>query len=149
MRTILVLGLAALTLAACQKKSDVAAQPAGFPGLGGAKARYFGVGMYMPGELWKQLAGATAPVDPAAADLDDDDEVFVLLDSRTGELRQCGNLSGHCIGMNPWANPLDPASAGPAKLLKHARQLREEAEARAEAEAKKARTRIHVRVRAG
>ena len=128
--TVLMLGLAALMLAGCERQEGSAA-PAGLFGLGGAKARYLGVGMYMPGELWNHLAGATAPADPAAAVLDDDHQIIVVLDSATGELRQCGNLSGHCIGMNPWADPLDPASAAPARLLKHARQLREEAEAEA------------------
>ena len=145
MRAVVILGLVAVTLAGCQKQEVRAAQPAGFLGFGGPKARYFGVGMYAPGELWRQLAGAKAAADPAAANLDDDDEIFVVLDSRTGELRQCGNFSGHCIGMNPWANPLDPASAAPAKVLKHATQLREEAEAAAKA----AKPRIDVRLRPG
>lgn len=137
--TLLVLGLAALVLAGCQRKEEAAAAPTGLFGLGGAKARYLGVGMYMPGELWNQLAGTDAPTDPAAAVLDDDHLIIVVLDSATGELRQCGNLSGHCIGMNPWANPLDPAQTAPARLLKHAKQLREEAEAQARKEEAKAR----------
>jgi hypothetical protein len=147
--TVLLLGLAALALAGCQKKEETAATPAGLFGWGGHKARYFGVGMYLPSKLWTQLVRTGAPTDPAAATLDDDDEIIVVLDSTTGELRQCGNLSGHCIGMNPWANRLDPAHAAPARLLKHAKQLREEAEAAAEAEARKAKARVHVRIRAG
>lgn len=51
-----------------------------------------------------------------------------------GELRQCGNLSGHCIGFNPWAKPLEAGQSAPVQLLKHAQQLQEESEAAAKAE---------------
>jgi hypothetical protein len=70
---------------------------------------------------------AGSVTDPAAATLDDDDHIVVVLDSATGQLRQCGNLSGHCIALNPWAKTAT-AQGAPAALLKHARQLAEEAE---------------------
>ena len=51
------------------------------------------------------------------------------MDSATGELRQCGNLSGHCIGFNPWSRPLGSGQSAPVLLLKHAQQLQDEAAA--------------------
>lgn len=140
---LLAAALAAMALTGCEKRDEAAAATTGVFGWNGHKARYVGVGLYQPGELWTHLARTAQPAAPAAATLGDDDEIIVLLDSATGELRQCGNLSGHCLAMNPWADPLDPAGAAPAKLLKHAKQLREEAEAAAAAEARKASARDH------
>ena len=65
--------------------------------------RYLGIGIYPAGAMWQRLAGAARSDDGAAATLRDDEQVIVVVDSRTGEIRQCGNLSGHCIRMNPWA----------------------------------------------
>jgi hypothetical protein len=93
----------------------------GFAGHG----RYTGVGLYPADGVWSQVAGAQASKDPAAARLDDDQQIIVVLDSQTGELRQCGNLSGYCVGMNPWARPAGPT---PARLAKHAAQLSQENE---------------------
>lgn len=114
--------LVLIAVAGCQKAEE-RAQAVGGKGL----ARYQGVGIYRAGETWAQLARPDAASDAAAARLDDDDEVIVVIDNVTGELRQCGNLSGHCIGMNPWVGPVRPA---PATLRKHAADLRREAETR-------------------
>jgi len=76
--------------------------------------RYVGIGIYSPGQMWQRLAGAARSGDGAAATLRDDEQVIVVLDSRTGEIRQCGNLSGHCLRMNPWSG--QPA---PARLTEH------------------------------
>ncbi|MFZ5721304.1 MAG: hypothetical protein ACOY5Y_17730 [Pseudomonadota bacterium] len=94
----------------------------------GAKGsgRYQGVGVYKAGEMWAQLSRADSASEPAAARLDDDQEVIVVIDNLTGELRQCGNLSGYCIAMNPWSRPAPPS---PASLRKHAADLRREVEA--------------------
>lgn len=122
--------VATAALAGCQKKEEVpaGASPAGLFGRSGG--RFIGVGHYTPGRLWAQLA-RPASTDPAAGRLDDDDEIIVVLDSRTGEVRQCGNLSGHCIAMNPWAQP-----AVQVQLQKHNEDLRNEEAAKAEADAK-------------
>jgi len=116
---ILVLALCALPLAACQKVGEAAAE-AGKPG---ARGRYVGVGIYSPGRLWAELAQPPpAMSDAAAANLDDDDHVIVVVDTATGELRQCGNLSGHCLTSNPWAKTTS-AQPAPAKMLKHLADL--------------------------
>jgi len=114
---------AALAVGGCQKRSE------GAPiGVNGPRGRYVGVGIYAPGQVWRQLVRPTpsTPDATAAARLDDDEQVIVVLDSATGEMRQCGNLSGHCIGFNPWAAPLPAGQGVPARLLKHAQDLRNE-----------------------
>ena len=91
--------------------------------------RYHGIGIYAPGPLWERLADAGRSGDPRAATLRDDDEVIVVVDSQTGEIRQCGNLSGHCIRMNPWAARPSP----PVNLIEHEADLDRAAEQEAAA----------------
>lgn len=137
-------GLVVLALAVgCAKREEAPAAEAGAFGpfsSPGQRGRYVAVGLYTPGDLWEQIRPAEvaqtaqpAAVDPQAASLDDDQQVIVVLDSRTGELRQCGNFSGRCIGFNPWAKPLGVEQTMPVKLLKTARQLETEAVAANEA----------------
>jgi hypothetical protein len=122
---IAICALSALLLAACQR-TDLAS-PDGLRRSG----RYAGVGLYPAGRMWRELRQAAQ--DPAAAQLQDDEQVIVVVDSRTGVLRQCGNLSGYCVAMDPWSAP---AARAPAALAKHAEQLdREAAEAMAAQEA--------------
>ena len=130
MKRLGLVGALVVTLCGCQKKTEEA--PVGL--FGKPSGRYVGVGHYMPGRLWKQLVHDDASKDPAASRLDDDEEIIAVLDSKTGEVRQCGNLSGYCISMNPWANPLAASQHAPIPLTKHARQLDEEAEAKAQAD---------------
>lgn len=123
MKAWIVLGaLACLILAGCQKAEVRAANVFG----SSARGRYLGVAVYTPGRMWEQIARAGAPSDAAAATLRDDEQVIVVVDSATGELRQCGNLSGFCIAMNPWSK-----SVAPTALLKHAQRLDDEDAARA------------------
>ncbi len=81
--------------------------------------RYAGIGLYSPGDMWQRLAVAERPGDNTAANLRDDEVVIVVVDSRTGEVRQCGNLSGYCIGSNPWVAPLGREQALPVNLTEH------------------------------
>jgi hypothetical protein len=113
MRTLSVAVLfAAVVTSGCVRQS-------GSPvGDDGARGRYAGVGTYQAGPLWRRIVAPDSK-DAAAAKLQDDDQIIVVVDSRTGEVRQCGNLSGYCIGMNPWA----AATPAPAKLSIHADQL--------------------------
>ncbi len=119
---------AALGLGGCQKSADTAA---GMLGGGHGKGRYFGVGLYPAGRMWSQVVRAAGAKDPSASLPKDDEQVIVVLDSATGELRQCGNLSGACIAMNPWSKPLAASQQAPVLLGKHAEQLDAEAEANA------------------
>lgn len=81
--------------------------------------RYAGIGIYSPGDLWQRLAAAQRPADRAAADLRDDSAVIVVVDSQTGEIRQCGNLTGYCIRMNPWSGALGREQSAPVNLTQH------------------------------
>jgi hypothetical protein len=98
-------------------------------GDGEARGRFAGIGIYSTDRLWSQLAGASAPKSAAAARLKDDQKVIVVVDTRTGEIRQCGNLSGYCVGLNPWARPLTDAQAAPLSLLKHEEDFEREDQA--------------------
>jgi hypothetical protein len=90
--------------------------------------RYSGIGTYEAGRLWAQMAGVQASSDPAAAKLEDDDQIIVVVDSHTGEVRQCGNYSGFCVTNNPWAGQ-GPRNVAPVKLTKHAADLAAEDQA--------------------
>jgi hypothetical protein len=97
-----------------------------------ASGRYAGIGTYDTGRLWGELAGANASSDPAAAKVRDDEHVIVVIDSHTGEVRQCGDYSGFCVTMNPWSGD-GPETGAPVKLAKHAADLAAEDQAASEA----------------
>jgi len=106
------------------------AKPAGDGSAGSPRhGRYVGVGIYPAGQMWSQVVVSNAPKDATASRTSDDEQIIVVVDSATGELRQCGNLSGYCVGMNPWAKPLAPSQVAPAPLVKHADQLGQDAAA--------------------
>jgi hypothetical protein len=88
-----------------------------------SQGRYTGIGVYDAGLLWSHIAQKTQSKDPAAAQLADDENIIVVVDSQTGEIRQCGNLSGFCVKMNPWTSTDAPPDRLPAKLIKHAADI--------------------------
>ncbi|QNA82889.1 hypothetical protein G4G27_01825 [Sphingomonas sp. So64.6b] len=102
-----------MCLAGCSKAEEAT-------GEAQHQGRYVGIGIYSPSKLWSLLKPAGSPKDKTAATLDDDSHVIVLVDSKTGEVRQCGNLSGYCVRMDPWSGSLP---AAPASLTKHAADL--------------------------
>ena len=110
----------ALCLGACNKPGSLES--------GSERGRFAGVGIYSADRMWSQIAGVEAPKSPGTSRLKDDQEVIVVVDTRTGELRQCGNLSGFCVGMNPWAKPLSTAQAEPLSVLKHEEDFEREHE---------------------
>lgn len=119
MKAIAKLGVAALllALAACGKApADTQATHHG---------RYVGVGIYAPGDLWQRMVTADPPANapPEAARTSDDEQVIVVVDSDTGEVRQCGNLSGYCVGLNPWTKALTSQQQLPAGMTAHALKL--------------------------
>ena len=121
MRLLIVAVAIAAGLGGCVKKSDSeAADEASNHG------RYVGIGTYYAGRLWQKMVGADNVKDAAAAKLVDDDQIIVVVDSRTGEVRQCGNMTGYCTGLNPWLKPLSAAQAAPVKLTVHEDQLTNE-----------------------
>jgi hypothetical protein len=80
---------------------------------------YVGVGIYNPGAPWAKLADAPDTADPASARTADDQAIIVVVDSDTGEVRACGDLSGYCIGMNPWKHALVATQVTPVALRDH------------------------------
>ena len=85
--------------------------------------RYLGIGVYEAGRMWSRMVRANRAADPAAATTADDEKVIVVVDSHSGEVRQCGNLTGYCIGMNPWAGPLGREQGAPIGVTEHAADL--------------------------
>jgi hypothetical protein len=88
-------------------------------GNSGHQGRYVGVGLYGPGKQWTRMVAAQQLADDARAHPIDDQIVIVVADSQTGELRACGDLTGYCIGMNPWAKPLAASQIAPIVLTEH------------------------------
>ena len=116
MRTIRVLLLltTAIVLAGCgEMASNVADsnEPHG---------RYGGVGIYGAGKVWSHLKVADESTDPNAATIKDDDAVIVVVDSKTGEVRECGNYSGYCTNIQPWAKFV---AGTPVKVTMHAADI--------------------------
>src|SRR5579872_3886441 len=105
--------VAALLLGGCQKRGATLASS-------GHHGRYVGVGIYTPATPWTKLAAASGSASPAAARLADDQAIIVVVDSDTGEVRACGDLSGYCVGMNPWRAGLARAQTAPVDLTQHA-----------------------------
>ena len=125
--SMLLLGLGGCDLASEIGDKD---QARGSSGHG----RYVGAGLYGAGRLWPQMVRPKNPakdasnaVTPSPATLADDSTIIVVVDSATGEIRQCGDVSGFCTTMNPWTKR---ALGAPVVLAKHAADLDAEATAR-------------------
>src|SRR3954469_24107756 len=82
---ILVAGLA---LSGCGAPVDITKH--------GPSGRYAGVGIYPADRTWTKMSDADKPADKGKSTVSDDQVVIVVVDSDTGELRQCGNMSGYC-----------------------------------------------------
>ena len=106
-RWLWLVSLAALGLAACRERPVESQLRHG---------RFTGVGIYSPGELWSKMVGGDAGGEPSAARTADDEHVIVVVNSDTGEIRQCGDLSGYCVAMNPWTKSLLKSQDLPVRL---------------------------------
>jgi hypothetical protein len=134
MRAGTVIGcvLLAAAIAGCDRQADIDA-----PGHH-AGGRYQGIGIYPADALWSRLSAGDANKDQTRALRADDGQIIVVVDSRTGEIRQCGNLSGYCVTMNPWSGPLGGDRSAPLSLSKHAADLATENEASVDPQLSKA-----------
>jgi len=81
--------------------------------------RYVGIGIYSPNTQWTKMIGADATNVTTAARTIDDQAIIVVEDSETGEVRACGDLTGYCIGMNPWKKGLTSTQNAPISLTEH------------------------------
>ena len=112
---LVVAGLAILLLPGCR--------PPGSPYSDATlRGRYVGVGIYTPGGPWTRMVVPAQPT-PTAAKLSDDQAIIVVVDSVTGELRACGDLSGYCIGTNPWKKMLASSQVAPISLTAHSEDV--------------------------
>lgn len=91
--------------------------------------RYAGIGVFAPGNLWSRMALPKTKAVPQAATTADDEHIIVVVDSDTGEVRQCGDHSGYCTAMNPWTKAIAPQQHAPVTLTAHAADVAREAEA--------------------
>lgn len=91
------------------------------------QGRYAGIGTYPANPLWSHMRVAEPAKDGSAANVRDDSQIIVTVDSITGEVRQCGDLSGHCIAMNPWTGSLGAGRSAPVRVDAHASDQEAEA----------------------
>jgi len=116
--------LAACLLAGCHRGPGGVSRP---PRHG----RYAGIGVFEPGNLWSRMALPKTAAAPQAATTADDEHIIVVVDTDTGEVRQCGDHSGYCTAMNPWTQAISAQQKAPVTLTAHAEDLAREAEANA------------------
>jgi len=111
----------ALALSACHRPLT----PAGAEQRG--HGRYSGVGLYSPQVVWtKMVRGDQAQSkDEAVAKPIDDQVIIVVEDSTTGEVRACGDLTGYCVGLNPWSRPLGSSQTAPIRVTEHVKPFEE------------------------
>jgi hypothetical protein len=105
--------IAAVALAGCK--------PAPAADLGGSsqRGRYAGIGIYSPETPWTRMVATQQAKETPAAKPIDDQAIIVVQDTVTGEVRACGDLTGYCIGMNPWKTPLASSQVAPINLTEH------------------------------
>ena len=103
---------ALLTVCGCHQSPEAAGPR--------SQGRFAGIGVFDAGRLWAQMVGSGSTNDATAARIADDEHIIVVLDSHTGEVRQCGDHSGYCVTMNRWKSS---QSTLPVKLSKHASDL--------------------------
>ena len=111
---LLAISIACCTLLGCNRSQESSAVGPKSPG------RYAGIGVFDAGRLWGEMTGTASRSDSASAKLQDDEHIIVVLDSHTGEVRECGDHSGYCVSMNPGRG--SPATL-PVRLSKHAADL--------------------------
>jgi hypothetical protein len=63
------------------------------PGHTEGKGRYSGIGIYAAGEMWSQIVRGDAAEKGANATQDDDDQIIVVIDSRTGVAKHAVDLA--------------------------------------------------------
>lgn len=111
---LLAIGIGAAGLAGCRGGGASV-----WPLAGDGRGRYVGVGIYTPTAQWRALIGNRQPSSPVGAQRQDDQVILVTADSMTGELRACGDLSGYCIGLNPWKQQLGAQQTAPVPVSAH------------------------------
>ncbi len=114
---LVAIAAAALTLTLCGCRRPVAAAMDYIQGS--SHGRYASVGIYSPSRQWTRLIAAQQSKDAQLARPIDDQAIIVVQDTQTGEVRGCGDLTGYCIGMNPWKTTLTTAQIAPVRVTEH------------------------------
>lgn len=104
-RNLIVAVLPIMLLTGCKLAQAGAAMDADT-----SRGRYSGIGTFDAGELWRRMKDVPESQAEDAARISDDEHVIVVVDTRTGEVRQCGDHSGYCVAMNPWNGKTEPVS---------------------------------------
>jgi len=86
----------------------------------GGRGHFAGVGIYQPNLNWTQLAEAPTTNSQSAAKRVDDQAIVVVVDTNSGEIRACGDLSGYCVAQNPWRTGLPASQLTPVPMAAHA-----------------------------
>ncbi len=124
MRFLMALGGVGLALAGCS---------APHPSAGSSDhGRYLGIGAYSAGALWSKMVVAGAAKAGSAATTADDEHIIVVVDTQTGEVRECGDYTGLCVSMNPWTKAVSTPQNAPVTLTKHLADIAEEQKAAAQ-----------------
>lgn len=111
LRLIGLAAIATMTLVGCVKQGG--GESVGHHG------RYVGIGIYRPEEPWTKMVAAQQSEQTPSAKTIDDQAIIVVVDSDTGDIRACGDLTGYCIGMNPWKKALTTSQIAPINLTQH------------------------------
>lgn len=121
MRIPCAIAFTALILAGCSPPGS---------GSGGSevRGRYTGIGTYSPGQLWSRMSMPKATTSGAAATTADDEHVIVVVDSQSGQVRECGDYSGVCVSFNPWSTAVAKEQTSPVILTKHLADVQKEQE---------------------
>jgi hypothetical protein len=114
MPALAILGV--VLLGSCDQGADGSSRP---PRHG----RYAGIGVFAAGDLWQRMVLPKQAGGAALAKTADDEHVIVVVDSDSGEIRECGDLTGYCVSMNPWTRALAPEQKTPVALSAHAADL--------------------------
>jgi hypothetical protein len=82
--------------------------------------RYAGIGVFDAGVLWSKMAIPNKPAAAQAATTADDEHIIVVVDTDTGEVRECGDHSGYCTAIDPWTQGIALQQRAPVPLTAHA-----------------------------
>jgi hypothetical protein len=113
--------IALLLLSSCHDRAD-----GGGMGRPPRHGRYAGIGVFDAGQLWSNMAVPKPAASQQAATIADDEHIIVVVDTDTGEVRECGDFSGYCTSFSPWTSAIAPAQRAPVALTQHAADLARE-----------------------
>ncbi len=85
--------------------------------------RYTGIGTYSPGALWSKIGSPRSAENPQMATTADDEHIIVVVDSQSGEVRECGDYSGICVSLQPWMKAVTKTQTSPVVITRRLPQI--------------------------